>query len=450
MSLGTLGKYTLLERLGEGGMGEVFRAASEGHSGFRRELAIKQMRQLLTGDPRLTDLFLAEARSLAELRHRNIVQVFEFDVANGRPYLVMELLHGVSLAPFIFLAPLPAEGVGFVGAELCDALAAVHKTGRANGQRGMVHGDLSPSNVMACVDGAVKLLDFGLATHEQAEAANGSQAGKLPYLAPELLAGAPRDALTDVYAVGVTLYELLKGARLFPSGLEPRELAARIARADYPPLRAELPEEIRAVVTRCLSRDRGNRPSASQLAKTLHGCHAGFGATELARFVRQAQGGPSALEPTGTLSRAAIRPALAAEEGPVTVSALPPGGGADVPSIAPAARRGWSAGLAAVGVILAAATIAFALRPAPVAIRPDPPVSAPPVAKVEQPRFEPVRVEAPVAVPPEPAPPPAKVPKKRKPARVSKSTNKPPQQESAAERLAPGFIAEPTRPSGAE
>ncbi len=439
MSLGTLGKYTLLDRLGEGGMGEVYRAASEGHSGFRRELAIKQMRQLLTGDARLTELFLAEARSLAELRHRNIVQVFEFDVANGRPYLVMELLHGVNLAPFIAAVRLPVEGVCFVGAELADALAAVHKTGRAGGQGGMVHGDLSPSNVMACVDGAVKLLDFGLATHEQADAATGPQAGKLPYLAPELLAGARCDALTDVYAVGVTLYELLMGARLFARGLEPRELSARIARADYPPLRAELPERVRAVVGRCLSRERAVRPNASQLAKILHGCHPRFGATELARFVRQAQGGPSALEPTGTVTRDALAAAVPAD-GPLTASALPlatperP----ELPSTAKLMEgrlgpRGWQAGLA-MAAVLAVAVIGFSLRSSRVA---SPPAAPPPVVRVEPPASAPVEA-APVEAPPpvvEPAPAPPKGGKRKRVA--AKALKLPP------DRLAPGFIAEP-------
>ncbi len=428
MSLGTVGKYTLLERLGEGGMGEVYRAATEGHSGFRRELAIKQMRRRLTGDVRLTELFLAEARSLAELRHRNIVQVFEFDVANGRPYLVMELLHGVSLAPFIKRVPLPVEGVCFVGAELSDALAAVHKTGRAGGQGGMVHGDLSPSNVMACVDGAVKLLDFGLATHEQAAGGTGPQAGKLPYLAPEVLAGSRCDALTDVYAVGVTLYELLMGERLFASSLPPEEVAARIARADYTKLRADLPAEVRAVVERCLSRERAHRPSAAQLAKALHGCQAAFGATELARFVRQAQGGPSALEPTGTVSRAAV--VAVHGEGPLTASALPL---AAMPRVRRSGLR-WGLGLVAVMAFVA---IAISLRPSPPAVVVAVPVEAPPI--------EPARLEAPPPLPVVPLPEPAPIVAKKKrratvPAKAPKAVKAAP---PPPDRLAPGFIADP-------
>lgn len=429
MSLGMLGKYTLLERLGEGGMGEVYRAASEGHSGFRRELAIKQMRELLSADPHHKELFLAEARSLAELRHRNIVQVFEFDIADGRPYLVMELLHGVSLAPFITQARLPIEGVCFVGAELADALAAVHKTGRASGQGGMVHGDLSPSNAMACVDGAVKLLDFGLATHELAARGVGPKAGKLPYLAPELLAGKDCDALTDVYALGVTLYELLAGARLFPGA---EGVAARIARADYLPLssvRPELPEEVRTWVERCLSRERSERPSAAQLAKALHKCHVGFGAGELARFVRQAQGGQSALEPTGTVPRV-VAPVAVASDGPPTASAL------SVQTATAPRFRWWPIAGAVVGLVAVVAVwisvrspevVPVAPAVAPVVVAPEPVVVPEPVAPV----LELTRVSDP--------PPPVRAVKRPPKKKVSKAPA------AAPDRLAPGFIAEPRK-----
>ena len=417
MSLGMLGKYTLLERLGEGGMGEVFRAASEGHSGFRRELAIKQLRAMLSGDLHHKELFLAEARSLAELRHRNIVQVFEFDIADGRPYLVMELLHGVSLAPFITQARLPVEGVCFVGAELADALAAVHKTGRASGQGGMVHGDLSPSNVMACVDGAVKLLDFGLATHELAPRGVGPKAGKLPYLAPELLAGNDCDALTDVYAVGVTLYELLTGARLFPGA---EGVAARIARADYLPLgsvRPELPAEVRALVERCLSRERSDRPSAAHLAKALHKCHVGFGASELARFVRQAQGGASALEPTGTVPQV-VQVSVPTVDGPPTASAT---------ALAGSRFRWWPIAVAVAVAGMAVAVLAgSSLRSSQKVV-----VAAPMLATPAAPVVTEPAAPDPVVAPPEPVRAAKRPPKKK----VSKAP--------APDRLAPGFIAEP-------
>jgi tRNA A-37 threonylcarbamoyl transferase component Bud32 len=461
MSLGKLGKYSLLERLGEGGMGEVYRAATEGPSGFRRELAIKQMRQSLSTDERLKELFLAEARALAELRHRNIVQVFEFDVAQGRPYLVMELLHGVSLSQFL-KAPLPIEGVCFVGAELADALSAVHKSGRANGQGGMVHGDLSPSNVMACEDGAVKLLDFGLATHEQSNQTSGPRAGKLPYLAPELLAGAPLDALTDVYAVGVTLYELICGARLFPSG-SPQEIASKIARADYPKLaavRPEIPDEVREQIERCLSRERSDRPqSASQLAKALHRCHARFGAAELARFVRQAQGGPSIHEPTGTLPRREIDQVIArgelATHGPQTASALPEKLGvpsAPLPALVP--ERRWPILLAMIGLLaLGAAVPLIWFRqgpPLPAAPLVQPAVAAPILpaeATVTVLPTEPVAPEAPEVRSSdsnEPTSPStkAKRPGKKKISRPARAvtTARPPEPPQEPDRLSPGLI----------
>lgn len=432
MSLGTVGKYVLLERLGEGGMGQVFRAAADGPAGFRRELAIKQMREPLVGDERLRELFLAEARTLAELRHRNVVQVFDFDVDAGRPYLVMELLRGVPLSSLIDGAPLPPEGVALVGAELADALAAVHSTGRVNGEGGLVHGDLSPSNVMACDDGAVKLLDFGLARRSHAEPLAGPRAGKLPYLAPELLAGASPDAKTDLYAVGVALHELLSGRRLFRDEA-PQVLAQRITRGEVPPLPEHVPAALRDVVLHCLARDRGARiQSARQLAKALHALHPGFGASELARHVRAAQGGPGVHEPTGTVPRAAMQPKVGAPGEPRTASA--------VLSPAPAAPKKRRPVLAIAGALVAlllGGTVA--LWPKTPQPEPQPPPASPPA-------MPPPVVEA----TPEPAPPavePTTTPEPPKPAPAIAKKRRPPKKrpepKPVQDRLAPGFIADP-------
>ncbi|MBX7101777.1 MAG: protein kinase, partial [Myxococcaceae bacterium] len=356
-----LGKYTLVSPLGAGGMGEVFLAAVDGPHGFRREVAIKVMRSAGKTAQREA-LFLSEARTLAELRHRNIVQVFDFDVHEGQPYLVMELLHGASLAALIDGAPLGPAGVAYVGAELAEALAAVHAVGRGEGQGSLVHGDLSPSNVLACSDGALKLLDFGLARRERQDTGAGERAGKLPYLAPELFAGAEPDALTDLYAVGVTLHELLTGERLFRDG-DPEAVMQLVTRGLTRPLSEQVPsapEGLAQLIERCLSRDRGTRPqSARSLARELRAFHEGFGPAELARAVKRTSGAPGAFEPSTMMGSAVSRAAPSSGE-PFTRSQVEPAPLAPARRQSSAPRWAFAAGAA---VVLVGAGVAWLLPP---------------------------------------------------------------------------------------
>ena len=460
MSATKLGKYTLVSPLGAGGMGEVFLAAVDGPHGFRREVAIKVMRTAGKTAQREA-LFLSEARTLAELRHRNIVQVFDFDVHEGQPYLVMELLHGASLAALIDGAPLGPAGVAYVGAELAEALAAVHAVGRGEGQGALVHGDLSPSNVLACSDGALKLLDFGLARRERQDTGAGERAGKLPYLAPELFAGAEPDALTDLYAVGVTLHELLTGERLFRDG-DPSAVMQLVTRGLTRPLVEQVPSApkgLSQIIERCLSRDRGARPqSARALARELRAFHEGFGPAELARVVKRTSGAPGAFEPSTMMGSATARPAPSSGE-PFTRSQL------DAPS-APrkraTSRLAFAAGAAAV---LIGATVAWLLprgEEAAIAVTaetPLPPAGASPAsppapepeAAVVPPAASPAPVGTTAAVEPPAAPGPRPAKPPHLPSRPVRKTTRPlapkpvAQEPVAPDRLSPGFLAEPPR-----
>jgi serine/threonine-protein kinase len=266
-----VGKYTLVRRLGAGGMGDVFLARLNGLGGFSREVALKVIRAELAAIPRFKELFLREGRVLGALSHRGVVQVYEVGEDEGRLYLAMEYLRGVTLRQL--MGPgLPARISAAVVAEIARAVTAAHALRLPEAASGLVHGDLSPSNVMVCTDGAVKVLDFGLARPAGAEKSTSSVGGKLPYLAPELLSGMPNDAQTDVYALGAILYELFTGQVPF-TGKNDLEIVRRALHGHPAPprsLRPELDADLESVTLQALALDRTVRFStAAALADAL-------------------------------------------------------------------------------------------------------------------------------------------------------------------------------------
>jgi eukaryotic-like serine/threonine-protein kinase len=286
--LARIGKYEIVRTLGGGGMGEVYLARLCGPGGFAREVALKVIRPSLAADRRYVDMFLREGRLLAHLSHRSIVQIHELGSEDGRVYLAMEYLRGASLREL--LAALggraPWTLAVHVCAEIAGALAAAHDLRREDAPRGLVHGDLSPSNVMVCVDGAVKVLDFGLARPSGADFSQSGIYGKLPYLAPEVLSRAVVDHRVDVYALGVMLYELVTGDLPFRGKSEMETMHLIRCAKPVPPseLTDDLPAGLDAVVARAMSRDRSTRyRSAADLAFELGALVRGrFGAAELA------------------------------------------------------------------------------------------------------------------------------------------------------------------------
>ena len=221
------GKYRLVELLGRGGMAEVWRAQTEGPGGFTRTVVIKRILGAYARDARFVDLFFREARVSARLHHANVAQVFDFGEVGGEWFLAMEYLDGRDLGGLIATlnGPLPVGLGAFVVRELCRALAYVHSASDDDGAPlGLVHRDVSLSNVMLCFDGAVKLLDFGVAKAVNVMtvgiATPQTLVGKPSYMAPELLAGRRIDHRADVYGAGIVLYEALTGRRLFFGELE--------------------------------------------------------------------------------------------------------------------------------------------------------------------------------------------------------------------------------------
>lgn len=266
---GRLGRYAVLGRLGAGGMGEVYRARDPG---LEREVALKLLPPA-TADPHHLARFEREARALASLSHPNIVAIYSVEEADGLHFLTMELVEGEPLRDVIPHAGLPLDRFLALAIPLSDAVAAAH-------ERGVLHRDLTPSNVMVDREGRVKVLDFGLAHRDRIEdpglldtqartatlTSPGVLAGTAPYLSPEQIAGRPADARSDLFSLGVIFYEMLTGGRPFTGG-SGGALLASILR-DVPPavsdLRPELPRHLGRIVRRCLEKEPAKRYQAAR------------------------------------------------------------------------------------------------------------------------------------------------------------------------------------------
>ncbi|MGD8328738.1 MAG: TOMM system kinase/cyclase fusion protein [Acidobacteriota bacterium] len=251
----SLGRYTLVELLGKGGMGDVYVAED---TRLRRHVAIKVVSDR-GGELDSEDELLREARTAAALSHPNICKVFDVGTDDERVYMAMELIDGKPLSELIASGPLPLDRAVAYCRDVAAALAHAHA-------RGVVHRDLKAANVMVAADGAAKVLDFGLATRSMAAeieqavtarvtlAESAGIAGTIPYMPPEVLRGELADVRSDIWSLGVVLYEALAGCRPF-AGASGFELSAAILKDEPVPLPHEIPAGIRALVERCLAKD---------------------------------------------------------------------------------------------------------------------------------------------------------------------------------------------------
>src|SRR5678815_4411791 len=218
--LTSLGRYRIDHQLARGGMGEVYVGRLEGEHGFRRPVVIKVIRTELLTNERVALMFVDEARIAAGLHHRNVVQIIDFDLFDGGAYLVTEYIAGCDLRTMLHhlrAAPRFEIAVAIL-AELATGLDAAHEArGGEGAPLNLVHRDVSPSNVLLGVHGEVKIADFGIAKARSRSyhTVSGSIKGKAPYIAPEQILGEPVDRRADVFSLGVILYELVTGTRLF-------------------------------------------------------------------------------------------------------------------------------------------------------------------------------------------------------------------------------------------
>jgi formylglycine-generating enzyme required for sulfatase activity len=248
-------EFRLESPIGRGGMGVVFLAHD---TLLDRRVAVKFI-AASHPDPWARETFVTEARALARLQHTNIVNVFSVGEVSGRPYIVSEYVAGRSLAELPL--PVPWRRVLALGVGLARGLAAAHR-------QGVLHRDLKPSNALVTEEGEVKLLDFGLAERFEAGAdlvsSSGRLSGTLPYMAPELLDGAPASPRSDLYALGLILHELCTGEVPRPPSRRPEEPPPRAA------LGPDIDPDFAAIITRCLSANPLDRfASAEALCEAL-------------------------------------------------------------------------------------------------------------------------------------------------------------------------------------
>jgi Tol biopolymer transport system component len=267
----TLGHYRILETLGKGGMGEVYVAEA---TKLQRRIALKILPRELALDASRRERFQREARAVAALNHPNIVTIHSVEEIDGVPFLTLELVEGQTLGQIIQASALSLDRVLAIAIPLADAVGAAH-------QRGITHRDLKPANVMVTGDGRVKVLDFGLAKlMEDARAGaesslpteeltgEGRILGTVAYMSPEQAEGRPIDHRSDVFSLGVILYEMATGQRPFKGETQISLLSAIIkdTPSSVSELRADLPRDLGRIVKRCLAKDPEDR---YQTAKDL-------------------------------------------------------------------------------------------------------------------------------------------------------------------------------------
>jgi eukaryotic-like serine/threonine-protein kinase len=284
----TFGRYALFDFVGKGGMAEIFLARQKTELGGSRLCVVKQILPGLAGDSRFSEMLVHEAKLAARLSHANVVQVFDLGRADGRLFITMEYVEGFDMNDLLrrcsrAKVPLPFELAVHVVREALRGLDYAHRRTDDEGKPlGIVHRDVSPSNLLVSFEGEVKVCDFGIArandaltsgvaAHELDEAIK----GKAGYMSPEHARGEPLDARSDVFAAGIILWELAAGRKLYRSGEEGGSLLDQARRAQIPPMPSQgLPDEerLRAIASKALAPDREARyASAAAMLRDLEG-----------------------------------------------------------------------------------------------------------------------------------------------------------------------------------
>ena len=257
----TLGPYQVTAKIGEGGMGEVYRARD---TKLDRDVALKVLPQAFTDDPDRLARFEREAKVLASLNHPNIGHIYGLEEAAGQKALVLELVEGPTLADRITQGPIPVDEALPIAKQIAEALEAAH-------EQGVIHRDLKPANIKVREDGMVKVLDFGLAkaldptptgdpslspTLTAAATQMGVILGTAAYMSPEQARGKPVDKRADIWAFGAVLFEILTGTKPFP-GDDVSQTLARVIEADpdWTALPENLPPALETYLHRCLDKE---------------------------------------------------------------------------------------------------------------------------------------------------------------------------------------------------
>jgi serine/threonine protein kinase len=303
------GKYHVLAKLAQGGMAEIYKVKTVGIAGFEKVQALKRILPSSAREPRFIRSFIDEARIAVELTHRNIVQVFDFGKADGELFMAMELIEGRDLRTAVAQAVAtdrmcPVPVAAYIVAEIAAGLDYAHrKTDGYGGALGIVHCDVSPSNVMLSNDGDVKILDFGIARASFASAMERKRLrGKPRYMAPEQTYGEPPTAASDVFAVAIIAWELLTGLPLY-RGHDLKSILRAVRKSEPPrvdAMNASVPTGLCDAVARALARDPAERGGAGELATACVRAALTVGARDLAAWLRDIDAPPPRRAPTPT------------------------------------------------------------------------------------------------------------------------------------------------------
>jgi serine/threonine-protein kinase len=282
----TFGRYALFDFIGKGGMAEIYLARQKTELGPARRCVVKQILPELTSDPAFSDMLVHEAKLAAQLSHANVVQVLDLGREGERLFIAMEYVEGFDLNDLLrrcsrAKVPLPFELGVHVVCEALKGLDYAHRRTDDEGRAlGIVHRDVSPSNLLVSFEGEVKVCDFGIARANDALGGSGAAAhelgeaikGKAGYMSPEHARGEAIDARADVFAAGIVLWELAGGHRMYKAGERESllDVARRASIPDLPPRGLPAEDELRRVVKKALATSRDERyPSAAAMRKDL-------------------------------------------------------------------------------------------------------------------------------------------------------------------------------------
>ncbi len=274
-----VGRFTITSHLASGGMAELFIARQEAVGGFEKDLVLKMLQERYAQNARVVEMFLDEARLAAKLNHQNIVHVYDVDEADGIHYIAMEYIHGQTLTDIVRRSVgqggfLPLEHAIHIVAETAAGLAYAHESRDLGGRTSrIVHRDVSPSNILVTYEGLTKIVDFGIArVQDQIREESGMRPGKVSYMSPEQVRGESADHRSDIFSLGIILYEITVGRRLWRG--PPEVVMRRIVEELIPPptyVRRDYPPALELIVMKALERRAADRyQSAAELQHELN------------------------------------------------------------------------------------------------------------------------------------------------------------------------------------
>ncbi len=296
------GRYILLDRINVGGMAEVFRGKMEGVQGFERMVALKRILPNIAADPDFIEMFVDEAKLAVQLQHANIAQIFDLGQVDDNYYIAMEYVSGTDLRSMWDRARqrnrlLPIAMSCHVIQRVCEGLDAAHrKKDETGGDLGLVHRDVSPQNILISFEGEVKVIDFGIAkaANKVSKTQAGVLKGKFGYMSPEQVRGIELDNRSDIFGVGIVLYELLVGDRLFlgESDFSTLEKVRNVEMVPPTRLNKNLSPHLERIVMKALAKTREDRyrhasEMAEDLQRYLFATNQPFSRTDLQRYMQQ-------------------------------------------------------------------------------------------------------------------------------------------------------------------